>query len=203
MRPSSHRAVTRRHQQPEADVDGHQSHSHQAQIGREIEDAHPSCLGLRAEGVADGDAIALDFAAAEFLVVINEEDVHLRADKEMSHRIETQAGSEVSHKVIAALVVRTSSDLAAADIPRIETDALSSNAPLKFGDHRFDQRRRPYRIEIVKQRPVVDDIEVRSLSGAPGDFAAHSEVLQEQEVGAESWGNSSTDGDWRVVRARI
>src|SRR5882724_6980216 len=137
------------------------------------------------EGVPDREAEAGNARGAEVQVVVDEVEARLRTDEEVALGIELEAGTKVSHEVFVAGVVGV---VAIAASLTVDTSVDRADATAKF------------KIRVAREFGCINGVEVKkdwtkrksgvtavvALVCLPVDFAADTEIVEEEDVAAKT-----------------
>ncbi|HEX7288622.1 MAG TPA: hypothetical protein VF532_20730 [Candidatus Angelobacter sp.] len=129
---------------------------------------------------------------------MNEVKIGLGLNKKAATRKNPKARAHVYQKVVAAGEIRTAKSRAIEE-RLVKTDGLPANSALQIGLRPFTDIRRIDPIEVGKDRPIRLEKDIDILVGPPGDLAAHSKVLFEQEIAAKRGIAAAAQGLGKMV----
>ena len=140
---------------------------------------------LVTEGVADRNAEPLGMVVAELEIVADKVDTRFRPYEETAERVKLNACAHISQQVVAAHKIGAG-ERSAGNKVLVETNALAAQPTHEFQGCMFSERRGVYGINVVKDWPEFGKVVGGVAGRAPRYLAAYSEVLEQQEVGAEA-----------------
>jgi len=140
--------------------------------------------------------------AAELKIVPNKVEVGFRPNENVMDRIEFDSSSYVAQQVIGTGKVRTREE-AASNERLVKADAFASDTTFHFQRRLLAQRRGKNGIEVIKDR--AEGLKsLRKISGGPPEnLAADSEMMGQQNIGANGRKHSAADRLWEEVTGRI